>query len=215
MAHVALETVGKLIRTQKTVIQVGPTIAYTVTAPCLLAQLHDSIGVGMERGGGASIPGSRPPVDTEALDLWHDIAYTVHAWADHLGIDRRDKQPESETPHVGRLLRTVAATASSTGRERLTAKVIERADTWRTRIAIYLAGIVPQRGIRGAQCEHCGHTTVLETRDDGTYKVPAIVVVTEPDTAWIVCQACGDTRPLAVPDVNEPDELTYRTETRA
>jgi hypothetical protein len=215
MAHPALDTVAHLIRTQHRRIEVSPGIAYTVTAPCLLAQLRDSIGVGMERGGGQSVPGSRPPVSTDALDLWTEILYAVHTWADHLGIDRRDKQPESPTPHVGRLLRTVAATASSTGRELMTNKVIDKAVDWRERITRMLAGTVAQRGIRGAACDVCGQQTVEEQREDGRYRVPAIVVATRPEGTWIVCQYCGDTR--SITDDAEPEDdgagLEYRTET--
>lgn len=162
----------------------------TLHAPCLLAQLAEAVSVGTESMGGRAVPGSRPPVAVDALDLWVEIVYNTHGWAVHLGIERRDATPEADTPHVGRLLRSVAATAESRGRAALAGRIEEKATRWCTQITAMLHGRVPQRPVRGASCPDCWAIWVNDEREDGTYRTPAIAIVAG-DVPWLVCNACG------------------------
>lgn len=60
-----------------------------------------------------------------------------------------------------------------------------------------LTGTTDQRGIRGAECPSCHHSTVVDDRPgDGLYRIPAIVLVTRDTLRWTVCQACGWTEAL-------------------
>ncbi len=74
--------------------------AYTVHAPCLLAQLHTAIGgtdvVGANLRGVAR---SRLPLAADALDLWVAIVTNTHAWAVELGVDRAPyRTPDRPAP---------------------------------------------------------------------------------------------------------------------
>lgn len=73
--------------------------AYTVHAPCLLAQLHAAVYASDTGRGGRTIPGSRMPLTAAALDLWVEISVDVNGWAAALGVDRRPyRRPEAERP---------------------------------------------------------------------------------------------------------------------
>lgn len=61
---------------------------YTVTAPCLLVQLADAVA-GSTTGSGARTPGSRTPLNTDALDLLVVVDRAINRWAADLGVDRR------------------------------------------------------------------------------------------------------------------------------
>lgn len=82
-----VDAVAELVRPHKLRIQLTPAVAYTVRAPCLLAQLEHALGLGSESGG-RGVPSSRPLIAPEAWDLWVDVVTATYAWADHFGIDR-------------------------------------------------------------------------------------------------------------------------------
>lgn len=200
----AMIAVGELIKTQRLRVDVTPTVGYDVKAPCLLAQLYEAIGLGSERGG-RGVPGSRPNVAVDALDLWTWIATDAHAWADSLGLARRDPQPHHAIPWIGRLLRSCAATAASTGRAETAERIERNAETWARLIRAMLTGQVEQRGVRGAKCPECETTSLIETRReerrDVEYRVPAIILVTRDiDGAgvlrWLTCLSCGWNWPI-------------------
>jgi hypothetical protein len=86
------EAVAELVRQQARRIHylpADPDAYYTVRATCLLAQLHAAVASSNGGRGGHTVPGSRLPLATDALDLWVEITANVHGWADLLRIDRR------------------------------------------------------------------------------------------------------------------------------
>lgn len=207
MTHPALEAVAELIRTQTMRIEFDdiPALAYKLRAPCLLAQLATLVGVGSETGG-RGVPGSRPTVNVDAIDLWTEIVTATAAWCQHLGIDRKplrsqatlravDPDTDTETPAAGKLLRSCAATAISRGHTEVADRIRASATTWTHRITAMLTGHHEQRGVRGAACPECAATTVVDLRDEGDrqvrYRVPAIALVVRETLRWVVCNACG------------------------
>lgn len=210
-ASAALEVVGELIKAQRMRIEITAEVGYTVTAPCLLAQLAEAVEMGGESGG-RGVPGSRPTIAVEALDLWVRIVTSTHAWADACGLSRRDSTPDSPTPWIGRLLRSATATAASTGKQEMVDRITTSARAWVREIRALLTGEVEQRGIRGAVCPDpvCGQMWVVEEREaDGRrvehYRIPAIVLIVEAilDDAvlrWLTCLACGWNRALSLDD---------------
>lgn len=194
-----LEAVAELIRTQKLRIEVTASIGYWVKAPCLLTQLRQAVTLGTE-GGTRGIPNSRPPIAVDALDLWHEIAHSTYAWAAHMNLNRHDRHPHSQTPWIGRLLRSCAATAISTGQPPIAERIEHNARRWTSQITAMLTGTTEQRSIRGATCPNCVAATILEDRQgDGLYRIPAIVLVSRDTLRWLVCQACGWTDPIVGP----------------
>lgn len=194
-----LEAVAELIRTQKLRIEVTPSIGYWVKAPCLLTQLREAIAVGSETGG-RGIPSSRAPINTDAADLWYEIVYSTFGWAAHMALNRRDPNPESQTPWIGRLLRSCAATAISTGQAPTAERIEHNTRRWTAQINTMLTGHTDQRGVRGATCPNCAQATILEDRlGDGLYRIPAIILVSRDTLRWLVCQACGWTDPIVGP----------------
>lgn len=191
----ALEAVNELLHPQTLRLDDGRT----VKAPCLLAQLQAAIQAGTGSRGGTSAPTSRPPVATDALDLWLDIHRHAHylAWA--LGINRRDPGITSEIPWEGRLLRTATATAHGRGWTAAVDRVEVKAQGWRQQIEAMLTGQHHERPLRSARCPSCSSTTVREEREDGTYQVPALILVTRDYLAerWLVCNACGQNQAMA------------------
>lgn len=195
--------VAALTRQQRRRITVTDQVGYTVTAPCPLAQLVDALAVGQEQTGRRTVPGSRPPASTEALDLWREIEYNTHAWAQHLGIDRRayrngtaSEASGGELPAVGRLLRAVAAEATTRGRVAVADAVHRAAVRWHHQIVTMLSGAQHQRPLRGVQCTACGAHTIRDQGDDAgrpcTVVTPAVVLTDDGDgDQWLVCQACG------------------------
>jgi len=222
-----MEAVGELIRAQKMRIEITPTVSYSANAPCLLAQLAEEVSVGLERVGVSTVPGSRPLLAVDAFDLWVWITHDTHAWAEHMDISRRDPGDRHQTPWVGRLLRSCAATAISTGHEEIADRIATNAQTWAKQITALLTGEVEQRGIRGATCPECTqirpypHGTigpwagpqptmwVDDVREEyesrrvrrQRYQVPAIVLVTQDigggKLRWLTCLACGWNETLA------------------
>ncbi len=118
------DAVGALIRTQTLRIHYLPGLRsahYTVRAPCLLAQLEAEVGA--STGGTASGGrGAATLVASDALDLWVAILTAVHAWARHLGIDRR--------PYLDRTPITASGAADP-----------EREPGWMRRLAPHLAPV--------------------------------------------------------------------------
>lgn len=249
--HPVHDTIAALTRTQRATIHITPTIAYRVTAPCLLEQLAVELGASNTGSGGRTIPSSRLLVATDAWDLWQDIQTSVHTWAAELELDRRPYRPQPtpsrpaagprphrpapwwmlldpdaadlvdptrlpvparpaaarreqvaaprpQVPPVGRLLRLVAATAVGRGLDQIADAIWRSAERWRAGIEAMLHHQLEQRGVRGVDCPSCYATTVLDQRDDGDFRMPAIVLVQreiagEPLT-WLTCQACGWSR---------------------
>lgn len=204
--HPVHEAVAALIRTQSRRIQITQTIGYTVRSACLLQQLAEAIGVGMEKTGGSGKPGSRPPIAVEVWDLWVHIVHSTNSWAAHLRVDRSRYSDSAvhvvrdgsnfATPGVGRLLRAVAAAAVSQGKEAVADAIQRAAEKWHRQILAMLHGQVDQRPVRGANCFECQAVTVAEERDgEGTYRVPAIVLITDDQAGvvnyWLACRACG------------------------
>lgn len=194
----ALKPVNELIQPQRMTIEVGRD-TYTVTGPCLLAQLQAALAQGAESAGGAGVAASRPPAALNALDLWLEIQFNTHYLAKWLGIDRRDRNERSPVPHVGRLLRTVTVTAHGRGVTPMVDRIEVKARGWCSQISSQLTGRRHERAIRGASCAQCESTTVLDQRDDGVYRSPALVLVTRDwlSERWIICYACGWNMPLA------------------
>lgn len=84
--------IGELLRPQSLRIHYLPGLPaeyYTATAPCLLAQLVEALESSSGGHGGRTGPGARIPVNTDAYDLWMEIASNVHGWAAYLHVDRR------------------------------------------------------------------------------------------------------------------------------
>jgi hypothetical protein len=104
-----------------------------------------------------------------------------------------------QLPPAGRLLRHVAATATSRGLDPLADAIHRSGQRWRAQIEQMLHGVQEQRGVRGATCPACEARWVLEDRADGaTYRLPTIILVQrqvagEPLT-WLACLACGWSR---------------------
>lgn len=82
------DDVEALLQPQTRRIDLDGGAHYTVTAPCLLEQIHDAVGIGSETGG-RGVPGSRLPLNADVLDLWVEIATNTAGWAAVLGVDRR------------------------------------------------------------------------------------------------------------------------------
>lgn len=192
----ALEAVNELLKPQE--LHLDDT-RRTVKGPCLLAQLQAAVAAGTGARGGGRSTGSRPPIAVDALDLWNDIEHTAHHLAWRLNLSRTDPGITSQIPWVGRLLRTATATAHGRGWSEAVCHVESRARSWREQIEAMLTGQHTYRPIRGAQCPRCGFSTVHEQREDGLYRVPALVLVTETYQAerWLVCNACGHQLPAA------------------
>lgn len=211
--HPVHDSVAALTRRQRQTIAVTPTVRYRVQAPCLLQQLQDAIGVGMETSttAGRSIPSSRPTVAVDALDLWLEVQTNTHAWAHALDVDRRPYTPGTPSPAglppVARLLRHVAGVVTGRALERMADAIHTAAVRWQRQIVAMLHGTVEQRGVRGAECPACSQTTVVERRDDGRVRVPAVVLVQREiegnALTWLACLACGWARDLASLAPNE------------
>ncbi len=163
MTHLALQAVAELIRTQTMRIEYDgiPDLTVQLRAPCLLAQLASLVGVGLESGG-RGIPGSRPTINVDAVDLWVEIATATATWCQQLGIDRtalRDPPPAEDdvhtTPAVGKLLRSCAADAISRGFPQIADRIAHNATAWARRIDTMLTGHTEQRAVRGAGCPDC------------------------------------------------------------
>jgi hypothetical protein len=110
------QAVNLLLRRPTRRIDVGPA-HYTVRAPCLLQQLADAVAASTNGAGGRTTPGSKLPVNTDAMDLLHEIEFSVHTWARDLDIDRRPylkaaekaAEPAPGYSHAERLIRQRAA----------------------------------------------------------------------------------------------------------
>lgn len=209
----ALEAVNELLRPQE--LRLDDT-RRTIKGPCLLTQLHTAIEAGSGTRGGSNATGSRPPIAINAYDLWTEIEHHAHylAWA--VGIPRRDPGGTSPIPWTGRLLRTATATAHGRGWHAAVNRVEAKAIAWRQQIEAVLTGTQQQRPLRGARCTWCLATTITEDREDGTYRTPALILITRDHLAerWLVCQACGHNEPMADhaldrlhPDTPDGDQL--------
>lgn len=199
----AVET---LLRRASRRIEVGPT-SYTVTAPCLLTQLHAAVEASSRGHGGRSAPGSRLPVDAGALDLWFAILATTAAWAAVLRVDRKRYQLHAEAhpdgpPAVGLVLRAVAAAAvSQPNRQAVADRVADSAHRWRHQIeAMLTPSEFAGRGLRGVPCPHCGATWAVDADDDNPLPVaqrlrtPALRVEFGETGVirWLRCVVCLD-----------------------
>jgi len=171
--HSALhKAVAALLRRDQKRIDVGG-VSYTVRAPCLLRQLEEAIASSSGGSGGRTSPGTRAPLNAEALDLWTEILLSVGAWAGVLGIDRSRYRTgprgagEDSPPPAGLLLRAVAAEiAGRSDRDQMAVAVERNCRRWKLRIEGMLsppdsAG----RGIVGAKCRDCGAVWVVSIPD--------------------------------------------------
>lgn len=176
-----------------------------VVAPCLLAQLAAAIETGQDRTGTRSVPGSRPPVDMTALDLWGEIAQNLSHWARALGVSRRgySVQPAANRPrHDGRypplppiaaLLRAVAAAARDRAEDGVLSALTRSCRSWTDRIATLFTPADGQHAIYGAVCPNCQQSTVITDRDGENIQTPAIIRTRDRERplTWFICQACG------------------------
>lgn len=164
--------VGALLSRPQMRIDVGPT-SYSVRAPCLLRQLEESVASSSGGHGGRTSPGTRAPLNQDALDLWTEVLTNVGGWAAVLGLDRaryrnapQDTDPDSPPP-VGLLLRAVAgAIAGRTDRDQMAVAVERNARRWKLRIEGMLSP--PEsagRGVVGVPCRHCGERWVVSVPD--------------------------------------------------
>lgn len=151
----------------------------------------------------------RPERQTQPPPWWSlldpdaaDVVHTVPGSAPADPPPSREQIPDPdrihELPPVGRLLRLVAATATGRGLDQVADAIHHAAQRWTAQIEAMLHGQIEQRGVRGAECPNCWASSILEDRDDGRYRIPALVLVTR-DVAgeqlqWIACQACGWSR---------------------
>lgn len=194
--------VAGLTRTNSMQIRVGYQ-GYTAVAPCLLAQLAEAIETGNDRTGTRSVPGSRPPLDMTALDLWTEICTNLRQWANFLDVQRSvslkpsDNRPTGERkqklPPVADLLRAVAAAARDRAEDGIITALTRSCRSWTDRIIGLFAPSEGQQGIYGAVCPHCQQSTVITDRDGENILTPAIIRTRDRDKPllWFVCQACG------------------------
>lgn len=179
-------------------IQITAQAGYTVEAPCLLAQLHDAFTASTGGHGGRTVPGSRMPLNSAALELWTEIAADAAVWAAMLGVDRaRYRQQQATTgrqpPPVGLLLRAVAAAAA--GREDralMVERITGNCRTWARRIEVMLApDQASVRGLSGVPCRDCEAMWVSDADDQP--RLPALWV--EYGETGVIrclwCRACG------------------------
>lgn len=223
MSHRAFDAVAELIKVQRMRIDITAEVGYSVTAPCLLSQLAEAVAGGIEAGG-RGVPGSRPTIAIDALDLWVRILHCTHTWADACGVSRRDGAPDNPTPWVGRLLRSTVATAVSRGHVEMADQMARSATDWAREIRAMLTGEFAQRGIRGAVCPECERTSMIERRHEGKhvehYRVPVIVLITETlgdagRLRWLSCVACGWYSPLGHGDVTVLTHISESLDTEA
>lgn len=186
-----------------------------VKAPCLISQLAEAIETGSDRTGTRSVPGSRPPLDMTALNLWTEISYNLAHWAHALGITRHhsmiptdNTQPNparATVPPVAALLRAVAAAARDRAEDGILDALTRSCRGWTDRIHTLFSPADGQHGIYGAQCPDCGATTVITPRDGENILTPAIVRAPdrEKPLVWYICQACTSMRGFPTYDTEE------------
>lgn len=186
-----------------------------VKAPCLISQLAEAIETGNDRTGTRSVPGSRPPLDMAALDLWTEITYQLAYWARALAITRRHSMLPADNlqanvhrasvPPVAALLRAVAAAARDRADDGILDALTRSTRSWTDRIHALFAPAEGQQGVYGAVCPHCGATTVITDRDGEKIQTPAIVRAPDRDKplTWYICCACGYQRGLPTYDTDE------------
>ena len=188
--------VALLVDRPKLRIQATPQVAYTVEAPCLLAQLHDAFASSSGGHGGRTVPGSRMPLNTAALELWTEIAADAAVWACVLGIDRaryRRQTSERQPPPVGQLLRAVAAAVvQREDRAAMAERITHNCRAWAGRIETMLApDQASHRSLSGVTCRDCGATWVSDADDQP--RLPALWV--EYGETGVIrclwCRACG------------------------
>lgn len=210
-----LEAVALLLKRPTLHVEVTASVGYTVHAPCLLAQLLDAVGIGLEAGSGARAAfGSRLPLAADALDLAVAITFDVNAWAKDLGVDRRRylaPDPGSRVPALGRLLRADAAAAMTQGLPEVMDRIAGNACTWARRIELLFRVVAPLRGIRGVPCDACHAIWVSEERDGDTFREPALAVtylpVGERAQPYLWCRGCGVSHWLDELDAQPPEEI--------
>lgn len=186
MIHVA-DAVGELLRTRSTVITplpIGrPDVTYTVRAPSLLDQLADAVASSSNGRGGRTVPGSRLPLDSGAVDLWWHMQTTIHGMAKALDLRRRGAP--------GAVLRRLAAAVVKPGQEAMAATLRRRCWCGKSSIAPDDCGrcwvhkieamMTPQfadRELRGVGCWEC-RTETLDPRNGTRYWAPTTTVLIE------------------------------------
>lgn len=198
------DLVNGLTRTDKMRVTVGYQ-GYTATAPCLLAQLAEAIEYRDDRNGTRSIPGSRPPLDMTALDLWVEICSNLRQWAVFLDVHRAvsmkptDNRPSGKPalPPVGGLLRAVAAAARDRAEQGVLDALTRSCRSWTDRINGLFSPGSGQRQLYGVACIRCDATSVWTDRDGERILTPAIILTRIPDAgSQLICQACTWTRDL-------------------
>jgi hypothetical protein len=236
----AVEAVGELIRTRDELIQTDDGRTTRIHGPCLLALLITHLHAST-RGNGAGGKGAGTmPLNTQAWDLLVEIRHNTYSWADLLGVDATRYAAEDTpragkptTPPIGKLLRAVAAVASTTARDEVANAITRCAHRWAKQIEEIVDQQRERRGIRGGACPNCAATEVTEERDDvdrwpprdgcrtdgkGTFRTPALVLVApgldEPE-ATLVCNACGWHAPVSAAAIHLGDQAAVVVHTTA
>lgn len=213
--HPAVEAVDELIRSRDEFLETDDGRTTRIHGPCLLALLITHVHSSSRGTGGGHTAGS-VPLNTQVWDLLVEIRHNTYAWAELLEVDATRYATEDTpragkptTPAIGKLLRAVAAIASSTAREPVADAITRCARRWAKQIEEIVDQQREQRGIRGGVCPWCGATEVTEERDDvnrtrddgrGTFRAPALVLVAaglDETEGTIVCQACGRHAPVS------------------
>lgn len=231
----AVEAVGELIRTRDELIQTDDGRTTRIHGPCLLALLISHLHSSSSGTGGGHTAGS-VPLNTQAWDLLVEIRHNTYSWAQLLDVNTRPYEVEDTaragkptTPPVGKLLRAVAAVASTTARDEVAGAITRCARRWAKQIEEIVDQQRDQWAIRGATCPQCGQTEVIEERDDvnrtrddgrGTFRAPALVHVAaglDESEGHLVCQACGWHAPVSAAAVHLLDQgaiVVHTTATR-
>lgn len=205
------DLVAGLTRTEKMRVSVGYQ-GYTAVAPCLLAQLAEAIEYRDDRNGTRSIPGSRPPLDMTALDLWVEICSNLRQWAQFLDVQRpvslkpSDNRPVGKPtlPPVGDLLRAVTAAARDRAEDGVLGALTRSCRSWTDRITGLFSPSMGQRQLYGIACWECDAKTVWTPRDGENILTAAIVLNRIPDAgSQLVCNNCGWSRDLPSYDTHD------------
>lgn len=233
--HPAVEAVAELIRTRDEYLEQDDGRTTRIHGPCLLALLISHLHSSTSGTGGGHTAGA-VPLNTQAWDLLVEIRHNAYSWADLLKVDTRNYEAEDTpragkptTPPVGKLLRAVAAVASTTARDEVAGAITRCARRWAKQIEEIVDQQRGQWAIRGAACPDCGATEVLEERDDvnrarddgrGTFRAPALVHISaglDETEGHLVCQACGWHAPVSAAAVHLLDQgavVVHTTTTR-
>lgn len=238
--HPAIDAVAELIRARDQLVDTDDGRTTRIHGPCLLALLITHLHASTRGTGAGGHGASTMPLNSQVWDLLVEIRTNTYTWAELLGIDAAryaledtPRAGKPTTPAVGKLLRAVAAVATSTAREPVAEAITRCARRWAKQIEEIVDQQRERRGIRGATCPACGASEITEERDDvdrwpprdgcrtdgkGTFRAPALVLVAaglDEAEATLVCNACGWHAPVSAAAVHlgQADAVVVHTTT--